>query len=259
MDGVARSADGLSVHFEAHGVGSPAIVFVHGWSGDRSHWANQLEHFAPHHRVVAIDLAGSGDSDIGREAWIMAAFGEDVVAVVEHLGLEEVVLVGHSLGTDTVVEAAVRLPDRVVGIVWVGRRTVDADQSRDGSDAFLAPFEEDFVAAAQDLMRRNFGVDADEDLVEWVVGFGERARPDIAVEILLNAKNNDPALAAALESLSVPVVVINGDHRTIDTDALERHGVRPVSMPGVGHFAMLEDPDRFNHLLHDIIEGFIAV
>ena len=57
MDGVTQSADGLSVRFETRGTGTPAIVFVHGWSGDRSHWAHQLEHFAAHHRVVPIDQA----------------------------------------------------------------------------------------------------------------------------------------------------------------------------------------------------------
>jgi pimeloyl-ACP methyl ester carboxylesterase len=256
MDGVAGSADGLSIHFEAQGTGKPAIVFVHGWSGNGSHWKHQLEHFAPTHQVVAVDLAGSGQSDGGRGAWTMKAFGQDVVAVVEHLGLEEVVLVGHSLGTDTVVEAAVRLPGRVIGIVWVGRRTVDAEQQPDDSDGFIAPFKEDFVTAARDLMRRNFGTDADEELVEWVAEFGVRAEPEVALEILVNSKNNDPALAAALQSLSIPVVVINGDHRTIDTDTLHRYGVQTVSMPGVGHFAMLEDPDAFNRLLTTTIESF---
>jgi pimeloyl-ACP methyl ester carboxylesterase len=256
MEGVVQSADGLAVHFETRGTGRPAIVFVHGWSGDGSHWKHQLGHFAPDHLVVAVDLVGSGQSDRGREAWTMAAFGEDVVAVVEHLGLEEVVLVGHSLGTDAVAEAAVRLPGPVIGIVWVGRRTVDAEQQPENSDGFLAPFREDFVAAARDLMRRNFGTDPDEELVEWVTEFAMHADPEAALEILLNAKNNDRALAEALESLSIPVVVINGDHRTIDTDALHRHGVQTVSMPGVGHFAMLEDPEAFNQTLRTMIGDF---
>ena len=141
----------------------------------------------------------------------------------------------------------------------MGRRTVNAEPGGGDADTFLEPFRDDFVSAAQDLMRRNFGANAPEDLIEWVVGFGERARPDIALEILLNAKANDPALAAVLQRVSVPIVVINGDHRTIDTDSLARHGVQTVSMSGVGHFAMLEDPVRFNNVLAETIEEFVSL
>src|SRR5918994_764401 len=91
----------------------PALVFVHGWSCDRSYWSRQLPHFAGRHNVVAIDLAGHGESGVGRQAWTMPAFGDDVVAAVEQLGLESTVLIGHSMGGDVIVDAALKLPDRV--------------------------------------------------------------------------------------------------------------------------------------------------
>ena len=50
----------------------------------------------------------------------MAAFGQDVVSVVEALGLKRVVLIGHSLGGPAVLEAARRMPGRVAGLVLVG-------------------------------------------------------------------------------------------------------------------------------------------
>jgi pimeloyl-ACP methyl ester carboxylesterase len=69
--------------------------------------------------VVALDLAGYGQSGGGRKDWTMAAFGQDVVSVVEALGLKRVVLIGHSLGGPAVLEAARRMPGRVVGLVLV--------------------------------------------------------------------------------------------------------------------------------------------
>jgi len=74
---------------------------------------------------VSLDLAGHGESGLGRRAWTMPAFGEDVVAVAEKLGLEDVVLTGHSMGGDVIVEAARRMPDRVRGS-GLGRRLPDS-------------------------------------------------------------------------------------------------------------------------------------
>jgi sigma-B regulation protein RsbQ len=90
--GSAKAADGVEIRYEAAGSGEPALVFVHGWSCNRSYWRAQMDHFAAYHRVVAVDLGGHGESGLGRKDWTMAAFGGDVRAVVEALGLKRVVL-----------------------------------------------------------------------------------------------------------------------------------------------------------------------
>jgi len=117
--GEVLSGDGVPIRYAVRGTGGPALVFVHGWSCDRTYWDAQVRHFAPRHRVVAIDLPGHGESGTGREEWTVEAFGGDVAAVVQHLGLEEVVLIGHSVGGFVVLEAARRIPDKVVGVVGV--------------------------------------------------------------------------------------------------------------------------------------------
>jgi pimeloyl-ACP methyl ester carboxylesterase len=61
MTATALSPDGFSIAYETLGEGSPALVFVHGWSCDRSYWAAQLEPFSRDFRVVAVDLAGQGE------------------------------------------------------------------------------------------------------------------------------------------------------------------------------------------------------
>jgi sigma-B regulation protein RsbQ len=58
-----------------------------------------------------------------------------------------------------------------------------------------------------------------------------------------------------LRQLTAPVVAINPDYRPTDVQALQRHGVSTVLMRGVGHFLMLEDPQRFNRLLDETIHG----
>jgi pimeloyl-ACP methyl ester carboxylesterase len=77
---VVTSADGRPVHYEVHGNGAPPLVFVHGWSCDRTYRNGQVGYFADRHQVVAVDLAGHGESGLGRPAWTMPEFGNDVVA-----------------------------------------------------------------------------------------------------------------------------------------------------------------------------------
>src|SRR5260370_1290299 len=66
---VVTSPDGIRIAYEAHGEGSPALVFVHGWSCNRSYWRQQLQPFSRQFKVVALDLAGHGDSGLGRKSW----------------------------------------------------------------------------------------------------------------------------------------------------------------------------------------------
>jgi pimeloyl-ACP methyl ester carboxylesterase len=259
MSGVATSRDGIPVAFEVHGAGTPTLVFIHGWACDRRYWRGQLGPLAARYQTVAVDLAGHGESGIGRRAWTMAAFGEDVAAVVEQLGVGELVLIGHSMGGDVIVEAALRLGDRVAGLVWVDTySTLGEPQTDDEIEAFLAPFREDFVTATRAMVRRLFTPDADAELVEWVASEMSAAPPEIAINALQSAVSNDRGVLAGLRQLNAPVVAINPDARPTDTQALRRHGVKTVLVSGVGHFLMMEDPDRFNRLLGEVIEEFRA-
>jgi pimeloyl-ACP methyl ester carboxylesterase len=257
MRGEARSSDGIPLRFEVRGSAAPALVFVHGWSCDRSYWDAQLDWFSARHQVVAMDLAGHGASGAGRQAWTMAAFGDDVVAVVQALGLGEVVLIGHSMGGDVVVEAALRLPDQVVGLVWADVYSrLDEPQPREEVERFLTPLREDFGTAAQRLVRRMFLPGADAELVDRVADGMAASPPEIAIEVADHAVSNDRHIRARLLRLNVPVVAINAGRWPTDTESLGRYGVSAVTMPDAGHFLMMEDPDTFNRLLAEAIEGF---
>lgn len=258
MKEIARSADGIPVHFEVDGEGAPALVFVHGWSCDRTYWSDQVDHFARSHEVVAIDLAGHGESGGGRQAWTMPAFGADVVAVIEKLGLRDVVLIGHSMGGDVIVEAARALPERIIGLVWVDTyNTLGNSRTPEETEEFVQPFRQDFATAVEALVRPMFVATSDPGLVERVVADMSDAPPAAAVDMIEHAVTNDEAILAALPALPAPVVAINPDYRPTDVEALRRHGVRTVLVPGVGHFLMLEDPDTFNRLLGETVDGFV--
>ncbi len=253
--GRAASADGVAIAYEAHGAGTPALVFVHGWSCDRTYWKGQLEPLGQRYRVVAIDLAGHGESGTNRQAWTIAAFGADVAAVVEKLGLERVILVGHSMGGDVIVEAARRLRGRVAGLVWVDvYRKLDAPPTAERIEAFVAPFRADFTERTRAFVRSMFPATADKSLVEWIAADMSSAPKEIALAAMVSVFSNGREMPAALAELKLPTIAINPDHPPTDFESLKRHGVEVVLMPGVGHFPMMEDPERFNRVLGSVIE-----
>jgi pimeloyl-ACP methyl ester carboxylesterase len=250
----ALSADGIPIRFEATGSGTRALVFVHGWSCDRTYWRHQLPEFATAHRVVAVDLAGHGASGAGRSSWTMPSFGADVVAVADALELHDMVLIGHSMGGDVIVEAALSLGDRVAGIVWVDTyHRLTEPETPEQVAAFLDPFRTDFVGTTRALVRRMFPSGADAGLVGQVAGAMSAAPPDIAFDTLRHAFSNEGRVMAVLPNLNVPVVAINPDYRPTDEASLRRYGVETVVASSVGHFLMLEDPDQFNQLLAGVL------
>jgi pimeloyl-ACP methyl ester carboxylesterase len=110
---------GTTLVYEDRGTGKPAFVLVHGWACNRTFFAPQAEHFARRHRVVSVDLRGHGESDKPQGPYSIAAYADDLVYMIEHLGLGKAVAVGHSSGGMTVLQLAAAQPDRVAAIVMV--------------------------------------------------------------------------------------------------------------------------------------------
>jgi pimeloyl-ACP methyl ester carboxylesterase len=246
----ATSRDGVRIAYEVYGEGKPALVFVHGWSCDRSYWSGQLEPFSRRYKVVAVDLAGHGESGLGRKAWTMASFGDDVVAVVTKLGLTRVILIGHSMGGDVIAEAALRLPGRVAGLVWVDTyKRLGSGRSPEEVEAMSAPIRADFVPATREFVRGMFGPAADSALVERVAADMSSAPPTVGLAALVAALSYSREMPRTLQRLRLPVVAINPDTPPTDTPSMRRYGVEVIRMSGVGHFLMMEDPGRFNGLL----------
>jgi len=257
------SADSTPIHYEVHGSGEPALVFVHGWNCDRSYWDAQLSDFSERHRVVTVDLAGHGESGLGREVLSMTAFGQDVAAVVADLALEQVVLIGHSMGGPVVVEAARLLGDRV--LVVVGADTfgeVSVSYSEEQTEALLDRFRPDFGHAMRELVSANMFVPtSDSTFIEQIVEDMSSAPPAVgigALEGMINWYNNESA--NALSALRVPIRLINSDMNPTNVDAGRAYASSfdVVLMSGVGHFVMMEDPETFNRLLGEIVEEFVG-
>lgn len=249
-----KSADGATIAYAVRGQdrkrGDPALVFIHGWACNREFWAPQIEYFSRTHKVISLDLAGHGSSGTERDDYTMAAFGQDVAAVVNETGIDRVVLIGHSMGGPVAIEATKRLKEKVSGIVAVDIFFLPGlPDSKDGVGEFMKPFEEDFQAASQAFVRSMFLPQADPKLVASIADTMSAANKDMAVSALRNTIgwliDNTPALPGELAPR------LRNINAIYDGEMPERDDV--VTIPEVGHFIAQVRPDAFNRALKKML------
>lgn len=111
--------DGMHMYWQSRGRGGPAVVVVHGGFGGVSSVGALVDELARSRRVVAVELQGHGHTGDVDRPFGYRAFGDDVAAVVDHLGLGQVDLVGYSLGAGACLRAAIQHPDVVRKLVAV--------------------------------------------------------------------------------------------------------------------------------------------
>ncbi len=111
---------GRRIAYREEGAGDRVVVLTHGLLMDGRMFAKLVPVLVAHgHRVVTVDMLGHGDSDHPHDmtAYSMQQFGRDVIALLDHLGIERAVVGGTSLGANVALEVAVAAPERVRGLV----------------------------------------------------------------------------------------------------------------------------------------------
>ena len=112
--------DGWRLVYDEYGSGPRPLVLVHGLLLSRKMHAPLARALAERgNRVIVIDLLGHGESDRPRDMWrySMPLFGEQIVSLLDHLGIDEAVVAGTSLGANATLEAACQAPERMRGLV----------------------------------------------------------------------------------------------------------------------------------------------
>lgn len=255
VTGTVESGDGVPIAYSSGGTGKPALVFIHGGFADQSFWSKQVESLGDRFQTVTLDLAGHGASGRKRSVWSVDAFGEDVRAVVEALGVDSVVLVGNSLGGLVSLSAAKKLPKIVRAIIAVDTlQDADQERSREELEAFIQTLRDDFPSACRAMVRQLLLEATDAELYAWIetkmCAFDASIAPRIVDGVL------DYDLKAEFAAAQVPIRGILGEITSLDLKG--NRELQPdfdaVIMEGCGHYPMLERPKEFNRHLVAYVE-----
>ena len=114
--------DNTTIFYQDRGQG-PALLLVHGLGSSSLDWEYQYPHFESNYRIIAPDLRGFGRSDKPDGPYLVGRQAADVIALLDHLGIEEVALLGFSMGGAVAFELAATHPERVRQLIIVNSST----------------------------------------------------------------------------------------------------------------------------------------
>ena len=221
----------ISLYYQEQGAGAP-LLLLHGNGEDGTYFVHQMDAFAQHYRVIAVDTRGHGRSPRGTAAFTIRQFAEDLLDFMDALHLEKAHILGFSDGGNIALTFALRHPERVDRLILNG--------------ANLNPA----------------GVKASVQ-IPIVVGYhiaslfrNEKARQHAA---LLGLMVKEPNFSPAdLAKLTVPTLVIAGTkdmirekHTRLIADSIPN--ARLVLLPG-DHFVANKNPEAFNRAVLDFLQ-----
>lgn len=257
------TVNGVGLAVDTAGDG-PAVLFIHGYPLDRTIWRHQFNNL-PGMRRIAPDLRGMGKSDAPDLGYSMTTYADDLAALLDTLGVEDVVLCGHSMGGYIAFEFLRRWRDRVRGLVLVATRAEgDSSEGRKGRDTAAAAARERGAQAVVEAMLPKLFAGDDAAAVGPLWSQVEAmilATPVPGAIGALTAMRDRPDSTPLLPLLAgLPTLVVAGEEDRLIPAAGARTmaemipGSRLVLMPGVGHLPSLEAPADFTRLL----EGFLT-
>ncbi len=254
-----KSFDDTPIVYEKAVNGEQALVFVHCWSCDKSYWQNQFEYFGDKYTVIAIDLAGHGESGLDRKDWTVENYGKDVKAVVEKENLNNVILIGHSMGGPVVLSAAEQLGNKVKALITIDTfQEIEQQFDQRQFDEFYSQFEKDFTGTTKQFATMLFGDNADSVLVDTISDDMASEPKDVALASFVSLFHFNEA--ENFDKVDLPVRFINSEKFPTNIESAKRHiknfDIKIIN--GVGHFPMLEKPEEFNSVLEETINELVT-
>ena len=261
-EAVAIKNGEVSLSYTMAGNGDTSIVFVHGWGISKEYWKEQIEELSSDYTVVALDLGGHGQSGHNRENWTIEEFAKDVRAVIDGLHLNNVILVGHSMGGEIILQTALSFPAKVIGFIGI-------DNFKQFVTSFT-PQEEKQVSDFMQSLKSNFDTTATmyTRLALFPRGYSDTNSVN---RVIRSIRQTDSAVAIkALESLMyfalkdsemisrlpIPAHLIVSDYTATNEESFRRAAKAGSSIrviKGTGHYPMIEQPHQFTELLKETI------
>jgi len=240
-------AEGRSIYYEIHGEGSP-IVLVHGSGGNHAAWWQQVPVLREAgHAVVTLDLHGFGKSSSDFEEFDAQRFPIDIAAVLQAADLRDAVLVGQSIGAAASLKAALRVPERVRGVI-LGHSLGGIDHPELTPRVKADRAEAEKIPVLDRLLTKAFqtGNAPMTFLFRQMGTFNRATQQDLrnlatdgpTIETLAAQSFRVAFLAGELDAV-ISVATISAAHELLPASLLE-------VVPGAPHSMYWERPDLFN-------------
>ena len=234
--------NGIRMYYALYGSGPP-VLLIHGGLGHGDIWGFQVPALSKDHTVIVADSRGHGRSTRTDQPFSYAQMADDYLALLDYLKIDQVALVGWSDGGIIGLDIAIRHPERLSRLfAFAANYTTDGGRDVAGNSTFNAYIEragKDYVSLSP--TPNEFDAFVKQISRMWAT------EPNYSKE--------------QLRSIRVPTTIFDGDHdeaikpeHTREIAALIP-GARLVIMKDASHFAMWQQPDKFNAAVRNFLAG----
>ena len=277
-DSLFVDVGGLQVHYKVVGQGKPAFVLLHGFAASVFSWRKVMEPLSEAGMVVAFDRPGFGLTERhmpgewdGESPYSPEAQADLTVSLLDELGIDRAVLVGHSAGGTIALLTALRHPERVEALVVEDAAVYDNTGTPEWVGPFLrtppmgrlGPLLVRSVTLWGEAAIRTAWSDPDKITVELISGYKKPLQAENWDRALweLALASHPLGLGELLDEVSVPALVITGERdrivptRNSERLAAELPAAELVVIPDCGHVPHEECPGEFLEAVREFVAG----
>jgi 3-oxoadipate enol-lactonase len=250
-------ANGVDIWYEVTGAG-PALVFIHANPFDHDLWMYQAAHFSTWFRVVGIDIRGYGRSAKVTTPYTLKDMCDDVIGVMQDLGIARAVCGGCSVGSGIALLLGLDHPDRFDALILVGGNSSSSDRYPQRIEGYRHDLPGYHIKHLRALVHPQFADSRlGRHLLNQFVERQPRLRGEAIAQVFMAGNHTDTT--ARLPTMRVPILVINGelDHSLPagrKTASLVPGAGHKVLL-GTGHACCIEDPAGFDALVIDFLHA----
>lgn len=239
--------------------GTPIILFIHGFPLNKTMWSPQIEELKSTYRVIAYDVRGHGDTEIGTANFSIELFVDDLICFMDSLKIEKVTLCGLSMGGYIALNAALHFPKRFESLVLCDTNCV----------ADLPEVAEKRMNTIENIKKEGLKKYADESVknlfaplslkmgISEVVSVRDMVLGTLEPTIFrtLYALANRKETCSRLSEIQLPTLIMVGKEDKITPLASAeqiRKGITNATLivlEGAGHLSNMENPRQFNQNL----------
>ncbi len=254
------AANGIDVHYLRTGGDKPPVVLLHGLMTNGACWTPLARALEKDYDVVMPDARGHGNSSAPDHGYSYNELASDVIGLIDALGLDAPVLLGHSMGGMTAAMVACRIPKRLRGLVLADPPFLSSQRQREVYESDVA-----------EQHRRILNQPKEDFLAEMRVRHSRRSRE--VIELFVQARFQtsmrafevltppNPDYRQLINTLDVPSLLVLGDVGSIVTlemadelAGLNKH-LEVVQIAEAGHAVPFDQPERFSAVVQTFLRS----
>jgi pimeloyl-ACP methyl ester carboxylesterase len=235
--------NGIQLYYAIYGKGPP-LILLHGGLANADYWGSQVPVFARTHQIVVMDSRGHGRSTRDAQPFGYDLMASDVLGLMDFLAIKRAALVGWSDGGIIGLDIALNHPERLTRLFAFGANYAPSGvrEDLDKNENFNR-----FIAEAGQAYKRLSKTPDDYDGFVKAIGAMWESQPNWSAD--------------QLRSIKLPIAIADGEYdeaiKRAHTEEMARliPGAKLIILPGVSHFAMLQNPRLFNAAVLGFVNG----